>query len=61
MVRTRDDDLRALLDEALGLATQRAGGIAWEYLFHFDGGRPPWVSGLAQGTGLRRSRAAPCA
>jgi hypothetical protein len=52
MVRTRDSDLRALLDEALGLATQRAGGIAFEYLFHFDGGRPPWVSGLAQGTGL---------
>jgi len=52
MVRTRDGDLRALLDEALGLATQRAGGITFEYLFHFDGGRPPWVSGLAQGTGL---------
>jgi D-glucuronyl C5-epimerase C-terminus len=52
MVRTRDDDLRRLLDEALGLATRRAGGIAFEYLFHFDGGRPPWVSGLAQGTGL---------
>ena len=54
-----DDDLRALLDEALGLATQRAGGIAWEYLFKFDGGRPPWVSGLAQGTALSAfSRAA---
>jgi hypothetical protein len=52
MVKTRDDDLRRILDEALSLATQRAGGIAFEYLFHFDGGRPPWVSGLAQGTGL---------
>jgi hypothetical protein len=52
MVKTRDDDLRRLLDEALGLATQRGGGIAFEYLFHFNGGRPPWVSGLAQGTGL---------
>jgi D-glucuronyl C5-epimerase C-terminus len=52
MVRTRDADLRRLLDEVLGLATQRAGGIAFEYLFTFDGGRPPWVSGLAQGTGL---------
>jgi hypothetical protein len=51
--------LRALLDEALALATQRAGGIAWEYLFVFGGGRPPWVSGLAQGTGLTAfSRAA---
>ena len=52
MVKTRDADLRRLLDEVLGLATQRAGGIAFEYLFTFDGGRPPWVSGLAQGTGL---------
>ena len=32
---------------------ERAGGIAWEYYFDFDGGRPPWVSGLAQGTGLQ--------
>jgi hypothetical protein len=54
-----DDGLRALLDEALGLAAQRAGGIAWEYLFRFDGGHPPWVSGLAQGTALQAySRAA---
>jgi hypothetical protein len=52
MVKTRDDDLRRILDEALSLATDRAGGIAFEYLFRFDGGRPPWVSGLAQGTGL---------
>jgi hypothetical protein len=59
MARDRDPDLRALLDEALGLATQRAGGLAFEYLFRFDGGRPPWVSGLAQGTALSAlSRAA---
>jgi hypothetical protein len=43
----------ALLDEALPLATGRAGGLAWEYLFPFDGQRPPWVSSLAQGTGLQ--------
>jgi D-glucuronyl C5-epimerase C-terminus len=48
----KDDELRRLLDEALTYATQRAGGIAFEYLFRFDGGSPPWVSGLAQGTGL---------
>jgi hypothetical protein len=59
MARDHDPDLRALLDEALGLATQRAGGIAFEYLFDFDGGHPPWVSGLAQGTALSAlSRAA---
>jgi hypothetical protein len=49
----RDDDLRALLDEALGLATARAGGIAWESFFAFDGGHPPWVSGLTQGTAIQ--------
>jgi hypothetical protein len=51
-IRTRDADLRRLLDEALSLAVSRGGGIAFEYLFRFDGGRPPWVSSLAQGTGL---------
>lgn len=54
-----DARLGALLDEARSLATARAGGIAWEYPFRFDGGRPPWVSGLAQGTALQAySRAA---
>lgn len=48
-----DGSLRALVDEALTLAAQRAGGIAFEYLFDFDGGRPPWVSGLAQGTAVQ--------
>ena len=43
----------ALLDEAMPLATERAGGLAWEYLFPFDGQSPPWVSSLAQGTGLQ--------
>jgi hypothetical protein len=46
-------NLRQLLAEVIPLATQRAGGIAWEYLFHFDGGAPPWTSGLSQGTGLQ--------
>jgi hypothetical protein len=57
--KTRDGELRALLDEALGLAAPRAGGIAWESLFSFDDGRPPWVSGLSQATGIQAlSRAA---
>ena len=46
-------NLRQLLGEVIPLATQRAGGIAWEYLFHFDGGAPPWTSGLSQGTALQ--------
>ncbi|MEI2701222.1 MAG: D-glucuronyl C5-epimerase family protein [Baekduia sp.] len=48
----KDDELEQLLTEARLLAAERAGGIAFEYLFQFGGGRPPWVSGLAQATGL---------
>jgi hypothetical protein len=46
-------NLRALLSEVIPLAAKRAGGIAWEYLFRFDGGLPPWTSGLSQGTALQ--------
>jgi hypothetical protein len=46
-------NLRQLVSEIIPLATQRAGGIAWEYLFRFDGGTPPWTSGLSQGTALQ--------
>jgi hypothetical protein len=46
-------NLRQLLAEAIPLASKRAGGIAWEYLFRFDGGMPPWTSGLSQGTGIQ--------
>jgi hypothetical protein len=45
--------LRELLEEVIPLATQRAGGIAWEYMFPFDGGAPPWTSGLSQGTAVQ--------
>jgi hypothetical protein len=45
--------LKELLAEAIPLATNRAGGIAWEYMFQFDGGLPPWTSGLSQGTALQ--------
>ncbi|TMK26370.1 MAG: hypothetical protein E6G62_02710 [Actinobacteria bacterium] len=46
-------NLRQLLAEAIPLASSRAGGIAWEYLFRFDGGMPPWTSGLSQGTAIQ--------
>ena len=45
--------LRTVLGEALSLVSRRAGGIAWEYMFRFDGGAPPWTSGLSQGTALQ--------
>ena len=50
---SRSPDMEPLLDELLALRVPRAGGVAWEYYFTFAGGRPPWVSGLAQGTGVQ--------
>jgi hypothetical protein len=35
----------ALLERAVPAAN---GGLTWEYLFPFGGGRPPWTSGMAQ-------------
>ena len=52
--RSRDDGrMQRLYEELLPLAAERAGGRAWEYSFWFGGGEPPWVSGLAQGTGIQ--------
>ena len=48
-----DEDLRALLDEMLALASDRGGAMAWEYLFRFGSGSPPWASGMAQATGAQ--------
>ncbi len=31
---------------------QARGGLTWEYYFDWEGGAPPWVSAMAQGTGL---------
>jgi D-glucuronyl C5-epimerase C-terminus len=46
--------LRRLLDEMTELAVQRSRGfIAWEYAFHFGGGSPPWISGMADATGIQ--------
>jgi hypothetical protein len=46
-------NLRQLVEEMLALSSDRAGGISWDYLFQFDGGVPPWTSGLSQGTALQ--------
>lgn len=48
-----DAELRETAAEIQAHAVKRAGGIAWEYLFPFGGGRPPWVSGIAQGTAIQ--------
>ena len=43
--------LRQRLDTLLDLAVLRGGRYpAWEYLFSYAGGSPPWVSGMAQAT-----------
>lgn len=42
----------SLLSELIPLASHRAGGTSWEYFFNFDGGTPPWISAMSQGTGL---------
>jgi hypothetical protein len=46
--------LRRLLDEMEALAVRRSRRfIAWEYAFSFGGGYPPWISGMAQATGIQ--------
>ncbi|HEX6491313.1 MAG TPA: D-glucuronyl C5-epimerase family protein [Gaiellaceae bacterium] len=37
-----------LAQALLARAVSRNGGLAWEYYFGFEGGRPPWISGMAQ-------------
>lgn len=44
--------LSALLSEMQQLAVPRAGGIAWEYYFPWEGGAPGWVSAMSQATGI---------
>ena len=44
--------LGQLLAEIVPLATDRGGGLTWEYYFSFDGGRPPWTSAMSQGTAI---------
>jgi hypothetical protein len=44
--------MESLLGELIPLAVDRAGGLAWEYFFDFDGGSPPWTSAMTEGTAL---------
>jgi hypothetical protein len=43
----------ALLGELLPLGVLRDGVLAWEYLFPFSGGEPPWISALSQATAVQ--------
>jgi hypothetical protein len=49
----RNSDLRSLASDLVPLGVERNGYLAWEYYFEFGGGRPPWVSGMAQGTAMQ--------
>ena len=45
--------LRRLLDEMVKTSSRRGGFRTWEYYFRFGGGNPPWISGMAQATGIQ--------
>jgi hypothetical protein len=46
----RPQALRRLLDRMVALSSERGGFLAWEYLFAFGTGAPPWISGMTQAT-----------
>jgi D-glucuronyl C5-epimerase-like protein len=48
-----DTELAGLVEEMRAVAVRRAGGIAWEYVFHFGVSPVVWASGLAQATGAQ--------
>jgi hypothetical protein len=45
--------LEKLLGELIRIASTRGGFKTWEYYFEFGGGRPPWISGMAQATAIQ--------
>ena len=42
------DSTRTLADALLARGVPRGGRLLWEYEFRFQGGRPPWASGMTQ-------------
>jgi hypothetical protein len=49
----RRELLTRLLNDQVAIASLRGPYTAWEYYFAFGGGRPPWASGMAQGTAVQ--------
>jgi hypothetical protein len=45
--------LKQLLRELVATSSRRGGFRTWEYYFEFGGGRPPWISGMAQATAIQ--------
>jgi hypothetical protein len=46
-------EMEQLLSEMIPLASNRAGGMTWEYYFDWEGGSPPWTSAMSQATALQ--------
>jgi hypothetical protein len=49
----QDAQLTQLLAELIPLASDRGGGLTWEYYFTWEGGAPPWTSAMSQATALQ--------
>jgi D-glucuronyl C5-epimerase-like protein len=49
----QDTQLTQLLSELIPLASDRGGGLTWEYYFAWEGGAPPWTSAMSQATALQ--------
>ncbi len=39
--------------ELIGIGVVRESFLTWEYYFNWDGGRPPWISSISQGTAVQ--------
>jgi len=45
--------IRKLLDDMVAIRSRRGSFHTWEYWFYFDGGVPPWTSGISSGTAIQ--------
>ncbi len=45
--------VRRALARLVELSSLRGGFRAWEYLYRFGGGTPPWISAISQGTAIQ--------
>lgn len=39
--------------ELIGIGVTRGDFLTWEYYFNWDGGQPPWISSISQGTAVQ--------
>jgi hypothetical protein len=45
--------IKQLLDDLVAMRSRRGSFYTWEYWFYFDGGVPPWTSGISSGTAIQ--------